>query len=150
MPRPFVSNVTLKGREIILTVLLDEYLANKPVEISGYVTQNTGGFAIFYDTQSVHANPDGTVTMYVRATPSGEFRKGEPVTVTLRAASVWITVLAEGQDGQISSPVDPPKRAGGTPAQDGETWNSVQAVGYPHARGAEWASVGSDSSFRGR
>jgi hypothetical protein len=125
MADSYVTNVTFRGGEIVLTVPLDEYLANKPVEISGFATQNSGGFAIFNDIQSVPANPDGTVIIYVTATPSVAFTTGEDVTVCLRVATVWATVLGEDQDGP-KGPLEP-----GTPAQDGKTWNSLKAVGYP-------------------
>jgi hypothetical protein len=142
MGRPYVTGVTFNGGKIVLTVLLDTFLANKPVEISGFATQNSGGFATFYGIQSANENPDGTVLMYVTATPSVEFKNGEDVTVSLRAASVWITVLGESQDGGIQP------AAAGTPAQDGATWDSLKSVGYPTA-GAEWESAGSDPSFPG-
>lgn len=129
MPDSYVKKVTFRGGEIVLTVPVDESLANKPVEISGFATQNSGGFAIFNDTQSVQANKDGTVIIYVEATPSVPFNKGEDVTVSLRVATVWVTVLGEGQDGpQYAKPE-------GTPAQDGETWGILKAVGYPKADG---------------
>jgi hypothetical protein len=125
MPHGYVTKVTFKAGDIVLTVVLDEYLANEPVEISGFATQNSGGFAIFNDTQSVQENPDGTVIIYVKATPSVEFNTGEDVTVSLRVATVWVTVLGEGQDGPEYSKPE------GTPTQDGETWSIVKAVGYP-------------------
>jgi hypothetical protein len=143
MSRPYVTDVTFNNGEIVLTVLLDDYLANKPVEITGYATQNSGGFAIFNDTQSVNKNPAGNVIMYVSAAPSGEFKNGEDVTVFLRAASIWITVLGEDQDDGVQ----PAEK--GTSAQDGATWNDLKSVGYPNARAAENVAVGDDSSFPG-
>jgi hypothetical protein len=115
MPRPYVSGVTFKGGQIVLTVQLDEYLAGQPVEISGYATQNSGAFANFYGIQTVGANPDGTVVMYVKATPEKAFMAGEDVTVSLRAAKVWVTVLSG------ISPEGGPEKAA-----DGTAWNNVQ------------------------
>jgi hypothetical protein len=131
MSRPYVTKVTFTGGEIVLTVLLDNFLANTPVEISGSATQNSGGFALFNDTQSVGANPDGTVIMYVKATPSVEFTEGDDVTVFLRAASVWVTVLGEEQVEQTSSISASVSRQEGTLAQDGATWGNPKEVGYP-------------------
>jgi len=119
MPRPFVTNVTFKGGEMVLTVELDKFLANKPVEISGYATQNSGGFATFYDIQSVGETPAGTVVMYVKATPATAFNIGDDVTVSLRASSVWVTVLGEGQDGEMPPNYQPLALPQGTPAEEG-------------------------------
>ncbi len=146
MPHPYVSTVTFKDGQIVLTVQLDEYLADQPVEVSGYATQNSGGFATFYAIQSAGANPDGTVVMYVRATPEKEFMTGEDVTVSLRAAKVWITVLTE--DGE-AAPHDQPGKA-----PDGTAWNHVKEVGWASAGpmpswGAGRSSGGGDSTFPG-
>lgn len=149
MGRPYVTGVTVNGGKIVLTVLLDTFMVNKPVEISGVATQNSGGFATFYDIQSANENPDGTVLMYVTATPSVEFKKGEDVTVSLRAASVWVTVLGESQNGEIQPLKGSEPDAEGTSAQDGATWTSLKSVGYPNVGAAGWASAGSDPSFRG-
>jgi|SRR5215472_10070043 len=135
MAYPYVTKVTFIGGKIVLTVELDEYLANESVEISGYATQNSGGFATFYDVQSVGENPDGTVVMFISATPSNQFNDGEPITVSLRAARVWVAVLAQSKDGQLGGPAPAPV---GTPAQDGTTWDSLKAVG--------WVSAGARSS----
>ena len=139
MPRPYVSGVTLKGGQIVLTVQLDEYLAGQPVEISGYATQNSGAFANFYGIQTVGANPDGTVVMYVEATPEKAFIAGEDVTVSLRAAKVWVTVLSG------ISPAGPPVKA-----VDGTVWNSVQEEVWAGAS-SSWnggpATGGSGSSL---
>jgi len=150
MPNPYVTKVTFKDGQIVLTVELDESLADESVEISGYATQDSGGFANFYDIQNAKENPDGSVIMYVSAAPSQDFMNGQPVTVSLRAARVWVTVLAESQDGQ-GSRYHPAKIPGGTTARDGTTWGELAAVGsvsplsYPSAG---QASAGSDSNFR--
>jgi hypothetical protein len=141
MPRPYVSAVTFKGGQIVLTVQLDEYLAGQPVEISGYATQNSGAFANFYSIASVGANPDGTVVRYVMATPKKAFMAGEAVTVSLRAAKVWTTVLTG------ISPAGPP-----VTAADGTTWNNVtqeiSVSGESWSSGsASQASEDADSNF---
>jgi hypothetical protein len=126
VPRPYVTNVTLLGNQVVLTVRLNEALAGEPVEISGTATQNSGGFALFNEIQSVSPNPDGTVIVYVKATPMKPFKNGEAITVTMRAATLWFTVLKEGPDGGILA-ADQPAPA---PATEGTTWNSIQAVGW--------------------
>ena len=142
MPRPYVSAVTFIGGQVVLTVQLDEYLAGQPVEISGYATQNSGAFANFYSIQTAGKNPDGTVVMYVKATPEKAFMAGEDVTVSLREAKVWVTVLSGASPG-------------GTPAKatDGTTWNSVQEEVWA-GRSSAWDAVqaatgGGDSNFPG-
>ena len=141
MPDSYVTKVTFQDAHdaspayLVLTVQVNKYLVNKPVEISGFATQNSGGFAIFDDIQSVQENPDQpvqenpdeTVTIEVKATPSVNFNTGEDVTVSLRVATVWVTVLGEGQDGP--GYVEPE----GTAAQGGETWGIVKEVGYPRS-----------------
>jgi hypothetical protein len=143
MPRPYVSAVTFIEKQIVLTIQLDEYLAGQPVEISGYATQNNGAFANFYAIQSVGANPDGTVVMYVKGTPQTPFMEGEPVTVTLRAAKVWVTVLTG--DGEISPQSQPAK------ATDGTTWNNaIKEVWASGGPSSSWsAGQAGDSSFPG-
>jgi hypothetical protein len=140
MPRPYVSAVTFISGQVVLTVQLDEYLAGQPVEISGYATQNSGAFANFYSIQTAGKNPDGTVVMYVKATPEKAFIAGEDVTVSLRAAKVWVTVL---------SGISP----AGTPAKatEGTTWNNVLEEVWA-GRSSSWdagpgAAGGGDSSF---
>ena len=131
MPYPYVTKVTFLGGKIVLTVELDKYLANESVEISGYATQNSGGLATFYDVQSVGENPDGTVVMFVRATPSKHFNNCEPVTVSLRAARAWVVVLTQSE--QMGAVPD------GTSAPDGATWDTVKTVGYVSADA--WSST---------
>lgn len=153
MPHPYVTKVTFKDGQIVLTVELDEYLAGESVEISGYATQNGGGFATFYDIQIANENPDGTVVMYVTAAPSEQFQSGEDITVAARASRVWVTVLTESPDGEVPPPYNPKLPSDGTTAQEGTTWNSVTAVGWAvpaplPSSSAIQTSAGSDSSFR--
>jgi hypothetical protein len=145
MPHPYVTNVTLKNNKIVLTVQVDEYPAGEDLEISGHATQNGGAFAVFNDIQQVpKPNPDGTAYMYVTASPSQGFKQGHPVTVVLRAARVWTTVLGETQPGGAAQlPPD-------DPAADGTTWTSIRAVTYaaPSSNGnAAQTPTGSEYSF---
>jgi len=161
MPHPYVTRVTLTDSQIVLTIQLDLFPSGESLEISGFASQNSGGFATFYDIQPVVKNPDGTVTMYVRATPGQKFKNGEPVTVSLRAAIVWITVVTPSQDGespgQTGSASDGVTDASesaseSTTAQEDTVWNTVSAVGWVSGGplpswGAGQTSVGSDSNF---
>lgn len=144
MAHPYVSAVTIKGDQIVLTVKLDKFMAGQSVEVSGYATQNSGAFAAVHDMQTVGANPDDSVLMYVMVTPGKDFMAGEPVTVSLRAAVVkeWVTVVAG---------VEPANKP--TKATDGTTWENVTEVGWaigdsssPWSAGQ--ATADGDSSFR--
>lgn len=130
MPHPWVANVAFKDNHLILRIELDISMANQAIEISGYVTQNGGGFATIYDIQSVGKTPDGRVEMYVTATPAKAFQNGEDVTATLRASRVWVTVLKESQDGQTAPRYDPESTPPGPAAKDGTSWSSLRAVGW--------------------
>jgi len=148
----WVTQVTFKDGQILLTVLIDEFLPDESVEISGYATQNSGGFANFYDIQPVTENPDGSVIMYVKATPSQPFKEGDDITVVLRAARVWVTVLKAQQDGQAPQPYHYPATPAGPAAPEGAIWNGVRSVGSVSAGGlSTWpsskTSAGGDSSF---
>jgi hypothetical protein len=153
MPHPYVTHVTFKDPQIILRIELDKSMANESVEISGYVTQNGGGFATIYDIQSVDATPDGRVEMYVTATPSKAFQNGEAVTASLRASRVWVTVLKESRDGEMTSNYGPESTPPPPAAEDGTSWSSLRAVGWaspipPSTPCADQAPAGSDSSFQ--
>ena len=139
MSEPWVTRVTIQGDELLLTVQVDEFVTNESLEISGYVTQHGGAIATVFAVQTVTRNPDGSATMYVTATPAQGFQEGYDVTVVLRAARVWMTVLK--QQGQV--PVDEPLRA---PAGDGTVWNSVRATGWESTGGSStWIAGGTPS-----
>jgi hypothetical protein len=138
MSPPYVTGVTFKNSQIVLTVRVDNFQPGESLEISGQATQNGGAYAAFYDTQSVpERNPDGTAYIYVTATPSQAFEEGRKVTVVLRAAKVWVTVLGE-------SP--PEQRPAGhvVPAGDGSTWSYIQAMWPPDD---DQASAGDEAKF---
>jgi hypothetical protein len=123
MPHPYVTRVTVKANQIVLTIKVDEYPTGEPLEISGYATQNGGAFAVFNDIQAVpEPNPDDTAYMYLTALPSQDFKKGHAVTVVLRAARVWATVLGEPQIGEGPS-LEWPELA-----EAGTAWNVIKSV----------------------
>jgi hypothetical protein len=132
MPHPYVETVTITNGKVVLKLQLGLELAGVPVEVTGYATQNGGAFANINHVQTVNKNPDNSVVMYVEATPSQEFQNGENVTVVLRAARVWVTVLnPAGQNapqGHVE-PADPP----GDP-----TWNLKRASWLSDGPSAQW------------
>lgn len=139
MSLPYVTNVTFKDGQIVLTVRVDNYRPGESLEISGQATQNGGAYAAFYDTQSVpEPNPDGTAFIYVKATPSEQFENGRNVTVVLRAAKVWATVLGE-------SPPEQRPVGNVVPAGDGSTWSYIHAMWPPDD---DQAPAGNEASFQ--
>ena len=93
MANPYVENVAFIKNQIVLAIRVNEYPENEVLEISGYATQSNGALAVFNDIKAVpKPNPDGSDYMYVEAAPSQRFKKGQAVTVVLRAARVWTTV----------------------------------------------------------
>lgn len=155
MPNPYVKNVAFIEGKIVLAIRVDEYPVDEVLEISGYATQAGGGFAVFNDIQPVRErNPDGTDLMYVKASPSPryDFKKGHDVTVVLRAARVWTTVLGEAPPEQGESPeptaeVQPDEAAS---AEEGTSWSEVKKVAYAiplPAGNAGQTSTGSSPPF---
>lgn len=139
MTHPYVTKVTLKDGQIVLTVEFDAFMADQSFEISGYATQNGGAFANFYDVQVPKEAEDGTVVAYVKAAPLQEFKNNENVTVVLRAARVWVTVLTQPKDGPMPPQGSKVPAEGDNPAEDGATWNSIRAVGWVSPAGSpEW------------
>lgn len=144
-PFPWVSKVTIKEKQIVLTVQADQFRTGQSLEISGYATQTSGAFAAFNVIKAVpKANPDNTINMYVTASPSRPFTNGEPVTVVLRAGPVWISVLKEPSNGSVPPPQLP------KPAEDGTTWSVLESAAYAEpSSGADddHTSTGSEDSF---
>lgn len=154
MPNPYVTNVTFRNNLVVLTVEATEWTPGESLEISGQATQTGGAFAVFNDIQLVpEPNPDGKAYMWVTARPSVAFKKGHAVTVVLRAARVWTTVVQPQPDpGSSTGPAAKlPPPGGDDPAGDGTTWSVVSEVAYavPVSTGdAGQSSAGAESSFQ--
>jgi hypothetical protein len=111
---------------IQVTIEVDAFMPGQSVEISGYVAQNHGAFAAFNDFQTINTKLGETANLTVPATPapeSDEFQRGDDVTVFLRTAKVWVTVLGEGQAQQ--SGISPNKAVPGT------VWGRIRGVAGP-------------------
>lgn len=128
MPYPWVTDVTFKNNQILLTVNADGFTPGEHIELSGYATQNGGAFAIFSDLQRVPPlTKDNKIIMYVTSLSSANFQSGLPVTVVMRAARVWAVVLDEPSDGTSQPRVV-------HPAGEGTAWNvPINPVAYPGA-----------------
>ena|SRR5215471_18919241 len=114
MPNSYVTSAKITGGKIQLTVRVDDF---KPedntaeyVEISGQATQTAGAFANFYDIQQVPPKPNapadaddppGTVgAVHYEIDVTGapiphRFTVDEDVTIVMRVAKVWLTVLGK-------------------------------------------------------
>jgi hypothetical protein len=148
MSEPWVTKVTIEdGGQIMLTVQVDgDFGAGTPIEISGYASQSEGAFASFYSVQPVTILPDETEVVFVKTTPVKPFIIGHAVTVVLRAARVWVTVLTQSA-GQLPTGGT---LGQGTPAADGTAWTVVGPVGEisPDAWSAGIANAASAAGAR--
>ena len=82
---------------VVLTVKVVGFGAGRSVEISGYITQNSGAFAAFYSIQTVPVpDPTDDASILTVTVPRAELVAGEDVTVVTRVAEVWSTVLRAG------------------------------------------------------
>lgn len=131
---PYVTRVTIMNGRIVLTIDANEFPRDAFIELSGYAIQNGETFANFYDVKPVTVNEDGTALLYAEATPTQGFKSGVPVTVVLRAARAWISVLKESAEYEL-----PP---GDKTAPDGHVWDTVETKGQVSA--SPW-HAGSDS-----
>ena len=98
MSHPYVTNVTITGDQLTFQVQVDDFKPNSVIEISGQATQSGGAFAPISEIKTVPAQPNGDKGEYyvdVTATRMGEypFRDDQDVTVFVRVARVWVTVL---------------------------------------------------------
>ena len=130
MSNSLVTRAEIDGnKHIVLSIDVDAFKPGEYVEVSGcaaqtsYEAQSNGGFASFGEIQKIK-NPDstGTVKLTVTAKPTRKFKQGLDVTVAVRVAKVWITVLS-----------DPPLASGVQPsiAGQGWAWGQVEGVGGP-------------------
>lgn len=96
----YVTKAKLQNNKTVLTVQLDDFKADGPVEISGEVTQNqaaqdNAAIATFYEIQNLpHPDAGGHRYLTVTADPGDtKFDAGQALIVVARVARVWVTVL---------------------------------------------------------
>ena len=105
----YVTKAQLENNKIVLTVQVGDFKPGEAVEISGQATQNNAAFAPFYeikDTPGTNtgagstAYPNGNSSLTVTADPvdAEKFKAGEDITVVVRVAKVWVTVLSKDRD----------------------------------------------------
>jgi hypothetical protein len=133
MSNPYVTSVTLRNNQVVLTIDAHEFTPGDSLEIAGHATQTGGAFAVFNAIQTVpKLNPDGKAYMWVTASPSADFKNDHAITVVLRAARVWTTVVdpqpGPGSSAGAGAVYLPPDGDG--PADEDPTWNVVRTVAY--------------------
>ena len=103
-----VPKVELKlDGSTVLTVRVVGFAESKSVDISGYVTQNSGAYAAFKVTEDL-PKPDEAGVAEVEVTLSSaelELAEAEPVTIVTWVSEVWPSMLIE------DTPTSPDKAA---------------------------------------
>ena len=129
MPDSRVTNAAIHGDHIGLVVNVAAFAEGECVEVSGCATQayepeGDGGFATFSETQKIgKTNTGEPAILKVRAKLTKGFQDGPDITVFVRVAKVWITVLSQETSSAGSS---------ASTAKPGRMpWASVKGVGGP-------------------
>ena len=134
MPNSYVTSAEIDGNNIVLSIDVGAFTPGEYVEISGYATQTAApetqvdtGFATFSEIQEIKAakpgKPGKTDELKVKAKLTKEFKKDLDITVAVRVAKVWVTVLSAVQ---VTPAVTQPPVAG-----QGSKWGWVKGVGGP-------------------
>lgn len=129
MPHPYVNSVTLANNQITLRVEVSDFgPSGGYVEVSGQATQVGGALAMISQTVPVPTKPNGEgddaglyfVDVTVDAIPPNEFRKDQNVSVFVRVARGWLTVLGK-------QPAPEPSVDSSGVISPGTTWDLVRA-----------------------
>lgn len=98
----WVTNAEIDGNYIVLTVQVDTFADGETVEVSGcatqaYETPSDGGFATFSEIKKIEITDKSTSTaeLKIKAKMTKDFQQGQDVTVVVRVAKVWISVLSD-------------------------------------------------------
>jgi hypothetical protein len=136
---PYVDSVSMAGKQIKLSVEVTDFMnGGGSIEISGQATQSGGGCANIYQivdvTKATQGDTPGEwfVTVTADTIPPYPFRKGQDVTVFIRTARVWSSVLGEHTAA--------PTLYGSLPiAGKGTTWDVRGAV--TQVSGQKWSTT---------
>ena len=146
---PYVDSVSMAGDQIKLSVEVTDFMTTGgSIEISGQATQNGGAFADIYEivdmTEATEGDtpeggrPEWFVTVTADTAPPHRFRKDQDVTVFLRTAKVWVSVLGEHTTGTT---LDGP----GQEADKDTTWDKNKAV--TQVDGKKWPTKGAPTTY---
>jgi len=114
---------------MIFNVIVDDFDPGDYVEISGAATQVGGAFAMIHKVEPVPNKPtdpeaEASVDVTVDPCSDKQFRKDQDVTVYIRIAKIWVTVLGEGPPSDKTGQPDQ-----GIPVDEGTMWGHVRHVG---------------------
>ena len=141
MSHGFVTKATFKDGRITFSVGVFDFQAKEPVEISGYATQTGGAFANIYEIAQVPDTTDRSVDVTVEPRSVKQFSKDQDVTVVIRVAKVWVTVLGPNRPS-VGTPPSP------SPADDGITWDKVRVVSQMNGDSGSSGNWKLESRFR--
>ncbi len=110
---PYVDSVSMAfGDEITLSVEVTDFETTKgELEITGQATQIGGAFAtiskvVDFDKEAIQTDDGWFVDVTAKTIPPTQFDPAREITVFVRVARVWVTVL--GQGGAINPRVTHP------------------------------------------
>jgi hypothetical protein len=125
---PYVDSVSMNGDQITLKVEVTDFKTTEGgIEISGQATQVGGAFAAFSQivdiaTATTETDADGKELLFVTVTadtiPPYRFKKEQDITIFVRVAKAWVTVLGE-HDAVVGSEV-------GTDADATTMWDRLR------------------------
>jgi hypothetical protein len=128
MPHPYVDSVTLTNNKITFRVEVSDFgPSGGYVEVSGQASQVGGALAIIFQTVAVPGAPNGdgddekAYFVNVTATTVGPnpFRKDQNVSVFVRVARAWLTVLGKDPAPGLAPDTQP--------ISPGMAWDLVRA-----------------------
>lgn len=138
---PYVDSVAMNGDQITLKVEVTDFKTTQGgIEISGTATQTGGAVASFSQivdiaTAIAETGADGKQYLFASVTadtiPPYRFRKDQDITIFVRVAKVWVTVLgAHDQTAQPSETVQE--------ADAATTWDQVRKAAQ--LNGEPWSA----------
>ena len=106
---PYVDSLSMAFPDkISLSVEVTDFETTKGgIEISGQATQDSGALATFSEVvdfarDATQTNDGWFVNVTAKTIPPVQFDKDEEITVFVRVARVWVTVLEQGADTEVS------------------------------------------------
>ena len=135
---PYVDSVSMAGNQIKLSVEVTDFMTTGgSVEISGQATQDGGGCANIYKLVDLSKATEGDpgewfVTVTADTVPPCHFRKDQPVTVFIRTARVWVSVLGVPTMAETLS-------LSGPAADKDTTWDTKGPV--TQVTGQKWSTT---------
>jgi hypothetical protein len=102
---PYVDSVSMaSAKEITLSVEVTDFETTKgAIQISGQATQDSGALATFNEVvdfakKARHKGDGWFVDVTAKTIPPTQFDPAQEITVFVRVARVWVTVLGQGGD----------------------------------------------------